>query len=229
MCFDTGVRIALVRYDKALRAVFTSYSETFTKDGKSTEDDFGNDEKFEKRATLDASWAGSRAASIIRLMPISRFEAVLRDASLIRGPMTGTVLRMIHSGLQSCMAEESSDSEGELEDIEEEGSEDSERSAVTNSGGPTLSDGKLSFPEFTDALVAVTLYLDPNPFEKFAMRFERFIRDKFLMALRVYWSEVHPDAGLGTILDGLLETKGPKISPSKDKSKSGTPRSKHKG
>merc|ERR1712187_12659 len=147
-------------------------------------------------------------------MPIARFEAALRDTSLMRGPMTGTVLRMIHSGLQSCMEEESSDSEGELEDIAEESSEDSEHSAVTST---TLSDGKLSFPEFTDALVAVTLYLDPNPFEKFATRFEGFIRDKFLMALRVYWSEVHPDAGLGTILDGLLETKGPRISPSKDK------------
>jgi len=213
LCYDACVRKTLLRHDKELRAVFDSYSLLFNSDGSniSLKDAISNSEedKSSKKAAKRASLNG-KAMKVIHLMPISRFEVVLKDAGMLHGAMTGTVLRMILSGVQaSTMDLNNSDSDGsEPEDFREEnsgsGSLDSDTDSDEDAEARAQANGdQLCFPEFTDGLAALVLYLEPNPFEKYSTRFERFIKEKLLKALQTFWLEISPDTGLGVTLDEL--------------------------
>jgi len=198
LSFDINVRVTLARFDKALRAVFTAYSIVCAADSK--------------HMHLDKLEVPRESS--LRLITVERFVALLEDACVLRGQLTSMVLHKLLQGVQND-DEDSSDSE---EESFGSNSEEQLFSAVSDAEVDSNeqqempnADGKFSFPEFTDALIAVVLYLDPNPFEKFSSRFERFIRDRFLLNLRLHWLEVSESGGLGVVLDELLEGHGQEL------------------
>jgi hypothetical protein len=62
----------------------------------------------------------------------------------------------------------------------------------------------LAFHEFINALIAVVLYNDPNPFVPLVQRFERFIEKALLEPLRQHWQEKSPESELSRVLGNSI-------------------------
>jgi len=142
-------------------------------------------------------------------MHVAAFEVMLSHANLLRGRLDTEAVQKIFQGIQEEEDHPDPDSESEEAVHESDSSEISDVSAgddESEEGEVYESNANIqfSYPEFTDALIAVVLYHDPNPFITFALRFERFLREKLLKPLQKHWIANTPDGGLGKTLRELL-------------------------
>lgn len=227
LAFDTGVRAILIKNDAALRAVFTMYvslGQEFEKDvsdvpqpaNRMSRTSLRRKSRKTKRWALQLEKMREPGASCVslKMMHIGAFEIMLGHADLLKGRLDDTALKNIFEGIQEDdEIDDDSDDDavpdllhrsshmefGDPHDMETLSSLDDEEE-VLGANHPIY----FSFPEFTDALIAIVLYHDPNPFMTFASRFERFLREKLLKPLQKHWIQNSPDAGLGKTLQELL-------------------------
>lgn len=194
-------------------------------------------------------------APLQTLMDVSSFEAMLEHAGILGGSLTGETLRYIFIGLrqteQGPMEErpgfaalDDSDDECNSEHDEDDddgdassrGSFSSTRSSICSNKRSSRKEQRgtqqdlprLAFNEFIDALVAVVLYKDPNPFLPFLVRFEHLILDGLLRPLSAYWEALSSEAGLGKNLRMLIDNHDEhvaKVAKAKEDANSNRPNS----
>lgn len=141
---------------------------------------------------------------------------IMEHANLVGGNLDEATVRLVHRGVQlrrtrPGLADETPD-ESEDESDDSEGAKESNeepRVTMTFTECEQNRGGFLAFQEFIDFLIAVSLYVDPNPFAPFVNRFEKFIRQSFFVSLRQYWTQaVDGGEGLARLLaSGLSDAR----------------------
>merc|ERR1711870_138343 len=145
-----------------------------------------------------------------RTMALAGLEALLQDSGLLGGTLDLRNVRSIAQGLQRVIEVDDDDSDSSSDNSDnDEPSVKKKKSAPMPTGAVEIE--PLCFNEFIDALAAIVLYKDKNPFLPFMQRFERLIMQGLLWPLRKYWLEKDKDHNIVKILDaGLHEEEGVK-------------------
>jgi len=223
MSYTPALTPLLQKYDKLLRAIFQTYANL---DGK---DSSPQGTKPERRGGLAQVGTAQSAAALLkakrgRTLEAKGFEKMLVDAQLLGGSLTAESIPHIFDGIQHHHEEKehhrqnkphaqdeedeaaSKDSESEIYSSSSDDSDDDSKKDETQAAPAAQAahsghgEAHLSYMEFIDAIVAVVLYKDPNPFVPFITRFQKLLVDGLLPSLRSYWTTYHRDEKLGQIL-----------------------------